>query len=297
MSMKESLVKALIKLIELTVTKLPMDVVEALKKAYAQESSPIAKQIYDAIFLNIEEASKNNIPLCQDTGILMFFVKVGTRSPYIDYVYDAIIEAVREATHTIPLRPNAVDPFTNVNTGDNIGVNVPWIEVELIPRSDLLEVGLYIAGGGSSLPGRAMVFTPIEGYKSLIELVVDTISKYGVNACPPLVVGLGIGATAEIAAILSKRALLRPIGHRHPDKRVKDLEERLLQALNELNIGPQGLGGKVSVLDVHVEYSARHPATFAVGLSISCWALRRGYMKLHANRFYEITSHGLRGWI
>jgi len=288
---KEKLVDIVSRFIARTVIELPVDVVEALRKAYTDESAPFTKRIYEAYFKNLEIAKLKRVPLCQDTGVLMFFVKAGTRSLFLDYINEVLVEATRKATREIPLRPNAVDPFTGVNSGDNTGVNIPFIDVELVPGSDRLEVYLYIAGGGSSLPGASRVFTPAEGFKAAREFIIDTVAKYGPNACPPLIVGMGIGATAEIAALLSKKALLRRIGERNPNPEVARLEEELKRDLNELGIGAQGLGGSVSVLDVFIEYSHRHPATYAVGVSIGCWAHRRGLLIVHPDLRFEMPFH------
>ncbi len=274
-----------------TVAELPADVEEALRSAHMSETIPFTKSIYEAYFKNLEIARSKRVPLCQDTGILMFFVRAGTRSPFLDLVNDVLVEATRKASRDIPLRPNAVNPFTGVNSGDNTGVNTPFIDVELVPGSDRLEIYLYIAGGGSSLPGAAKVFTPGEGLKAAREFIIDTVAKYGPNACPPLLIGVGIGGTAEIAMILSKKALLRRIGNRNPDPMAAKLEEELKRDLNELGIGAQGLGGKVSILDVFVEYAYRHPATYAAGVSIGCWAHRRGLLVVHPDLRFETPYH------
>jgi len=288
---RKKLIEIVSQFISKTVIELPIDVVNALKEAYKNETTPFVRKIYEAYFKNLEIATLKRVPLCQDTGVLMFFVRAGTRSPFLDFVNDVLVEATRRATIETPLRPNAVDPFTEVNSGDNTGVNIPFIDVELMPDSDKLEIYLYIAGGGSSLPGASKVFTPAEGFRVAREFIIDTVARYGPNACPPLVIGIGIGATAEIAAILSKKALLRKIGSRHQNPAVAKLEEELKRDLNELGIGAQGLGGSVSILDVFVEYSYRHPATYAVGVSIGCWAHRRGLLVIYPDLSFEMPFH------
>ncbi len=256
-----------------------------------EEDEPLQKIIYKAMLSNIDEAEKKQVPLCQDTGILMFFVKAGVLSPLIAGLKEKIIEATRKASLETPLRPNAVDPITNNNSGDNTGRYIPWIYWDDILDNDLVEIGLYVAGGGSSFPGRAQVFSPISGWNDLVKYVFNVVTRYGINACPPLIIGIGIGATAEIASILSKKALFRKIGQRHENRKIASIEEILLKKLNELNIGAQGLGGKHGVIDVHIEYSYRHPATFAVGVTISCWALRRGVLVVKGLDNYEFRDH------
>jgi len=288
---KEKLIKVFELFIAKASSELPVDVVNALNQAYEAEVSPFSKSFYEAYFKNLNEAKVYRIPICQDTGSLMFFVKAGTKFPYLNLINEAIVEATRRATRNIPLRPNAVDPFTHVNSGDNTGLYVPFIEVELVPNDDKLQVYIYPAGGGSSLPGTAKVFPPGLGLKAVKELVIETIAKYGPNACPPLIVGIGIAATAEVAALLAKKALLRTIGTRHPNPEAAKFELELKEMLNELNIGVQGVGGKTSVLEVFVEYAYRHPASLAAAVVVGCWAHRRGLLIVYPDLTYEMPLY------
>ncbi len=272
-------------------TRLSIDVREALKKAYRENKDKALDVVYHAMLSNISIAEEKGLPLCQDTGTLMFFIKAGIRSPHIALLKNKIVEAVKIATKTIPLRPNAVNPLTNNNSGNNIGRYVPWIHWDELIDNDVVEIGLYVAGGGSSFPGRAQVFKPLTGWENMVNLVFKVVAEYGVNACPPLVIGIGIGPTMEVAAVLSKKALFRRIGEKHDDERIARLEETLLEKLNKLEIGPQGLRGRNGILDVHIEYGYRHPATFAVGVSISCWALRRGVLVLYPSNEYKFLDY------
>ncbi|ADM27406.1 hydro-lyase, Fe-S type, tartrate/fumarate subfamily, alpha subunit [Ignisphaera aggregans DSM 17230] len=289
---RDRFVDILISFISRVVIELPRDVLEAITKVYSYEDNPLAKEILGMYLKNLDIAKTRRIPLCEDTGILEFFVYVGTRSPYIDIIYDAIIEAVRVATKRIPLRPNAVHPFTYVNSGDNTGSRIPFIHIDLIPGSDILKIWLYVAGGGSSMPTAAKGFPPSEGFKAVRDMAIDVVASYGVNACPPLFIGIGIGPTLDIAAYLSKIALLRRVGERHREQEIARLEEELRRDLNELNIGPQGLGGRVSVIDVFIEYAHRHPASYVGAVTLSCWALRRGLLVVYPDLRYEIPTHG-----
>lgn len=278
--------------IKIVVTSLPSDVMNALEKVCENEEG-VAKYVCDYMLKNVYFASRTHRPLCQDTGILMFFIKTNIKSPHIGDLKEVIIEAVRELSREGILRPNSIDPFTNINTGDNTGRYVPWIEWDL-GNDNVTEITLYVAGGGSSLPARALVVPPIRGLYELVRLVLDTVGTYGLNACPPLIVGVGIGATLEVASTLSKKALLRPIGVRNSNPKVAELERLLLSKLNSLGIGPQGLTGKTFVLDVHIEYGFRHPATFAIAVSLSCWALRRGTLVLYPNGKAYVKTHGVK---
>ncbi len=281
----------LVKFIKVVATKLPDDVLKALREEREAEEDPVAKRFYEMMLDNARYAAEKEIPICQDTGVPFFFIKLGTKSPYLSLIPSIIEESMEMASKEIPLRPNAVDPVTDENLGDNVGPYVPWIEYELLPDSDLTEITLLLSGGGSSLLGRSTTFKPLNGFEEMIDFIVDAVAEYGVNACPPLFIGIGIGATSEIASILAKRALLREIGSRNRNNIIAEIEELLLRRLNELKIGVQGYGAGKSVLDVHIEYSARHPTTFAVGLSVNCWALRKGVVKLYPDGRIELPLY------
>ena len=281
----------LVKFVRVVATRLPDDVLKALRDEGEAGGDPVAKRFYGMMLENARYAAEEEIPICQDTGIPFFFIKLGVRSPYLSLMPSIIEESMEKATDEVPLRPNAVDPVTNENLGDNIGPYIPWIEYELLPDSDLTEIALLLSGGGSSLLGRSTTFKPLNGFEEMMEFIVDAVAEYGVNACPPLFIGIGIGATSEIASALAKKALLRRIGSRNRNVVIAELEELLLRRLNELRIGVQGCGAGRSVLDVHIEYSARHPTTFAVGLSVNCWILRRGIMRLHPDGGVELPLH------
>jgi len=273
---------------------LPDDVLAKLKEMREDESTEFAKIIYNAMFENLELADSLSRPSCQDTGVIQFFVQIGTKFPYIDEMEECLVEAVRKATKDAPLRPNAVEVFDEKNTGNNIGTRVPWIDWELMPGRDDVKVYVYMAGGGCSLPGMATVLMPLEGYEGIIKRVFDQMTSYGINACPPILLGLGIAGSAEVAAKLSKKALLRPIGTRNSNPRGAELEEKLEKGLNEIGIGPGGLTGKNSVMGVHVEQAARHPATLAMGISTACWAHRRASILIRSDLTYDfITSKGV----
>ncbi|MGB9727192.1 MAG: L(+)-tartrate dehydratase subunit alpha [Nitrososphaeria archaeon] len=287
----EDLVNLLSKFIRLVAIRLPDDVYNALKELSSKENSCWGKEVYSIMFDNIRLALEKNVPVCQDTGVLMFFVDAGADFPYLNVLPDAIHAATVRATEEVPLRPNVVEPFIEKNTGNNVGTRLPWIEWNILPDTSYADITLYLAGGGTSLTGQAKVLPPASGFKGVIEFVLEVVSSYGLNACPPFLVGVGLGTTVETAAILSKRALLRPIGSRNADPKAAFLEKILYDKINGLEIGPQGLGGSTTAFAVHVEYSARHPATLAVGVSTGCWAHRRGTIRLKSDLSYELPSY------
>jgi L(+)-tartrate dehydratase alpha subunit len=270
---------------------LPDDVYVKLKELREKENTALARIIYDAMFDDLEMADELDRPCCQDTGIIQYFVQLGTQFPLIDEIEDCLREAVKKATLIAPLRHNAVEVFDEKNTGNNVGTRIPWIDWEIVPNSNAATIYVYMAGGGCSLPGTAKVLMPLEGYEAAVKFVFDQITSYGINACPPLLVGIGIAGSVEVAAKLSKKALLRPIGSRNTNPRAAELESSIETGLNAIKIGPGGLGGESSVMGVHIEQAARHPATIAVGLSTGCWAHRRSIIKINADMGYEIISH------
>lgn len=270
---------------------LPDDVHAKLKELGGKERSALAGIVYDAMFENIKLADELDRPVCQDTGVIQYFVRAGAGFPLIGSMEYCLREAAKRATVIGPLRHNAVEVFDEKNTGNNVGTRIPWIEWEIVPGSDDAGIYVYMAGGGCSLPGIAKVLMPLEGYEGVVKLVFDQVASYGINACPPLLVGIGIAGSAEVASKLSKKALLRPIGSRNSNPRAAELESRIEKGLNDIKIGPGGLCGESSVMGVHIEQAARHPATIAVGLSVGCWAHRRALIKISADMQYEMISH------
>ena len=189
--------------------------------------------IYHTMFDNMQKAIDLNRPACQDTGEIMFFVKVGSRFPLLGELQSILKQAVEEATVKAPLRHNAVEIFDEVNTGKNTGSGVPWVTWDIIPDNDDAEIEVYMAGGGCTLPGRSKVLMPSEGYEGVVKFVFENISTLAVNACPPVLVGVGIATSVETAAVLSRKAILRPIGkmcirdRRKSLKQWQDLTQRI----------------------------------------------------------------------
>ncbi len=279
------------KFIALSATHLPDDVLEKLAECAKTETDPMQKTLYDAYFTNLELAKEKNRPCCQDTGLLHFYIEAGTNFPYLDIVEDALADAVHNATYSVPLRQNTVNYFEERNTGDNTGERIPWIHWDLVPGGDELEIITYFAGGGCCLPGNSKVYKPSDGYASIVQAVFDTVSDLGLNACPPLIVGVGLGTNMENAALLSKKAYLRPLGTKHPHPKGAALEDALLEGLNSMGIGAQGLRGNTAAMEVHIESSGRHTADIAVGVNVACYSHRRGVIKIHNDLSYEVMNY------
>ncbi len=293
--MEENLKQKFIKTVEdftaMTGIYLPDDVEARLREMSQQETIPNAKTMYDCMLEDVSLAKELHRPICQDTGVIQYFVEVGTEFPYQDQIESVLIEAARNATLKTPLRPNVVEPLGEHNTGDNTGYGAPYIEYELVPGSSDLRLRMYMAGGGCSLPGRSKVLMPLEGVDGIKKFVYQTILDWGVNACPPLCVGIGLGTCAATSAMLSKKALLRPIGTHSSYPEVAKLEDEIRDGLNSLGIAPLGFGGSQTVLGVNIEAAAHHPATLGVGISTGCWATRRGDIVIHKDLTSEIKSH------
>lgn len=279
------------KFIALASTRLSDDVIRRLEQMRDAEDSPEQKVIYDSYFENLKQAGLLKKPCCQDTGMLQFYCKAGSGFAHIDIIENVINESLRRATKSVPLRPNAVNFFDNINTGDNTGERCPWIHWEILPDNAELEIILYFSGAGCSLPGQAKVFKPSDGLEAIIPFVFDTVCGPGINACPPLLVGIGLGHNIENAALLSKKACMRILGTTHPHPKGAELEQRLLSGLNSLGMGAQGLRGNQAVLGVHIESSARHTATIACAVNVSCYTLRRGIIKFDNDLNYVLPVY------
>ena len=189
------------------------------------------------------------------------------------------------------MRHNSVETFDEYNTGKNVGKGTPTVFWEIVPGGDSCEIDTYMAGGGCTLPGKAMVLMPGAGYEGVTQFVMDIMTSYGLNACPPLLVGVGVATSVETAALLSKKALMRPLGQHNPNPRAASMEKLLEDGINSIGLGPQGMTGKASVMGVHIENTARHPSAIGVAVSIGCWSHRRGHIIFDKDLNYTITSH------
>ncbi len=280
-------------LLKLAVIRLPSDVKEALQRAYEEETSEAGKVNLKAILTNIEFAEKMNTPICQDTGTIIFYVKAGAQAKGLEKVEAALRSATKRATKEVPLRPNAVDPITRKNSGDNTGRLIPFIHWE-ITDGDSIEITALPKGGGSENVSALGMITPGEGVNGLKKFVIDTVIEAGAKPCPPNTLGVGVGGGADIAMKIAKKALLRPLNQPNPNTDLAKLEKELYEAANSTGIGPMGLGGKFTVLGVNVEYAHRHPASYPVAVAYQCWAARRATACINADGTVEYLTHKVR---
>jgi fumarate hydratase subunit alpha len=269
---------------------LPEDVKQALKKAYAEETSETGKTQLKAILDNIELAEKYQAPVCQDTGTIIFYVKAGAKAKNLDKIEEALINATRRATKEVPLRPNSVDPFTQKNSGDNTGRYIPFLHWEIVP-GDSLELTVMTKGGGAENVCVTGMLVPGEGIKGLKKFVVNAVIKAGAQPCPPNILGVAIGGGSDIAMKIAKKALLKPLNEPNQNPEIAKLEKEIFEAANMTEIGPMGLGGKTTVLGVHVDYAFRHPASFPAAVAFNCWAARRATARINADGTVEYLTH------
>jgi L(+)-tartrate dehydratase alpha subunit len=289
--MVKQMTETMAKYIALVGKQLPDDVEAKLTELRGKETSPLAKTIYDTMFENQRLARELDRPCCQDTGVLQFFVKAGARFPLLGELTQILTQAVIDATIAAPLRHNSVETFDEYNTGKNVGKGTPSVFWDIVPDGETAEIDVYMAGGGCTLPGKAMVLMPGAGYEGVAQFVLDVMTSYGLNACPPLLVGVGVATSVETAALLSKKALMRPVGSRNPNERAAGLEKLLEDGINKIGLGPQGMSGAFSVLGVNIENTARHPSTIGVAVNVGCWSHRRGHINFDGSLKYEITTH------
>ncbi|MBO3801996.1 MAG: fumarate hydratase [Thermoproteota archaeon] len=277
--------------IKVSVTSLPYDVKSKLEEAYEMEEG-LSKIFLKAIIDNVEIANNESRPICQDTGTFSFIVRRGNFEEH--EVKEVIVEALKEASEEIPLRPNAIDFVTRKNLGGNIGRFIPWITWEY-PEDNLLRITVVPKGGGSEVLSLVKILPPVSQEEEIIKIIVDDIFEAWAKPCPPLFLGVGIGPTSETATNVAKRALYeRKIGERHKEEAIASLETKIIERANKLGIGTHGLGGKVSVLDVHLDYASIHPASLVVSVVGSCWALRRAILIVEDSKKAEIVSHNIK---
>jgi fumarate hydratase subunit alpha len=247
------------------------DVLAALRRALASEESPTAKEVLQELIENARIACEEGIAICQDTGLAVVFAELGQDCHVTggDITW-AINQGVKQGYQEGYLRKSACHCFTRQNTGDNTPA---IIHLEIVP-GDRIKIIAAPKGGGSENMSRVMMLTPSVGLEGIKEYIVQRVKEAGANPCPPIIVGVGIGGTFEQAALIAKKALLRPIGSMSPDPEAAAIEEDLLQRINKLGIGPQGYGGRTTALAVHVNMMPCHIASLPVAVNIQCHAHR-----------------------
>lgn len=253
------------------------DVLNKIKEFHSKETSELGKVILEQIIENDEIAMNDNVPMCQDTGLVVVYLEVGTEVKIEGDIYKAINDGVAKGYEEGYLRKSVIrHPLDRVNTKNNTPA---VIHTKLIPNSDKVRIIVVPKGGGAENMSALKMFKPADGVEGIKKFVVDTVKNAGGNPCPPIIVGVGIGGNFERCAELAKEALLRDVNDVNPDPILKNLEEELLELINNTNVGPQGLGGITTALTVKVEAQACHFASLPVAVNLNC----------HASRHKEVT--------
>ena len=255
---------------------IPQDLRDALAEAQRRETSVPGRRVLETIVRNVEVAEQENNIVCQDTGIAVYTCRVGEHFPlHPARIYEALKTGTERATVEHPLRSNAVHTITRENTGPNTGHRLPIVHWEFVADWDGLDVKCIPKGSGSENMSFLKMCVPADGVKGIKQFVLESIVGAGGKPCPPGIVGVGIGGSADYAMYLAKEAIARPVGTTNADPDVAKLERELFDLLNETGVGPMGLGGDVTVLSVHVEHADTHMTLNPVAVNYQCWAARR----------------------
>lgn len=263
----ENITNAIEKLCVESNTILGDDVLNAIRQAHKQENSEVGKEILFQVLENADLARDQKIPLCQDTGLAVVFVELGQDVHLVGGDLEtAINEGVRRGYINGYLRKSSLDPLKRENYGDNTPA---IIHIDIVP-GDRIKLTVATKGFGAENMSQVVLFPPATGIDGIKRFVVERVEKAGANACPPVIVGIGLGGNLEKAALIAKKSLLRPLGVRHSDPEIAQIEEDILREINKLGIGPQGLGGSVTALDVHIETYPTHIGSLPVAVNLQC---------------------------
>jgi tartrate/fumarate subfamily iron-sulfur-dependent hydro-lyase alpha chain len=263
---------------------IPQDLRDALSSARERETSVTGKRVLETIHRNVAIADDEKNLVCQDTGIPVYYCRVGEGFPlHPARIYESLKIGTERATVEHPLRSNTVHTLTRENTGPNVGYRVPIVHWDFVPDWDGLDVKCVPKGSGSENMSFLKMCVPADGVTGIKKFVLESIVGAGGKPCPPGIVGVGIGGSADYAMHLAKEAIARPVDTRNPDPLVAQLEVELYDLLNETGIGPMGLGGDVTVLSVHVEHADTHMTLNPVAVNYQCWAARRATAHIDAD--------------
>ncbi len=261
---------------------LPPDVREALKRAYSKETNSTAREVFKAIFKTIEIADEHKTLICQDTGLPIYMVKIGSEFPWNGYEIKTRLNIGAErATHEFPFRGSSTHPLTRVNPQTSVGEGLPVIYYDFIKDAEYLDILMIPKGSGSENMSKMKMFYPAHGVSALKKFVIDTVFETGANPCPPGIIGVGIGGTADLVMKLAKEAIARPVGQRHHDPEIAEMEVELEEAVNSMGRGPMGLGGDITTLAVHIETAYTHITQNPIAVNTQCWPARRARAKIY----------------
>lgn len=260
---------------------LPEDVINRMKEMRDQETSQLARFQLDKLLENAEVAKKRGGPICQDTGLSSFKIKVGAQAEVAGDIVKALAEGTARGTAKLPAIPHSVHPITRENTGTGTGWKVPLISWDFVPDCDYVEIVARPIGGGGDLCSAIKMFTGSTSFTEVKKFILDTVVEAGCKPCPPMIIGVGLGGMFETVNQLAKEAYSRPLTERNKDKVVAEVEEELFELVNSLGIGPMGLGGRTTCLAVNIEYGNTATYIMPVAVKIGCWDVHRKIARLH----------------
>jgi fumarate hydratase subunit alpha len=282
------------KLLKRASIELPPEVETALQKAYERESNGTAKTYFRAILEDLRVAKEKRVPICQDTGVPMFYITLGSNVAVEGDLRGAVERATARTTRDTPLRQQVTHPLTKENPGTNVGWMMPPIFLDYEYAADYIDVMAVPKGGGAELKGSCVV--PIPGApreETIMKVVIDSVATAGGEMCTPVVVGVAVGGLGlDYTQALARKALYRsPLNSRHPDPKIAELEEKLYQAVNKLGIGPLGVGGDTSCLGLHMEIAGTHSAMFPISVAFYCWAARHSRARIYRGGRVQYITH------
>jgi tartrate/fumarate subfamily iron-sulfur-dependent hydro-lyase alpha chain len=271
-----------------SLTDLPPDVRRAVDAAFAAEDGRDARKMLRILQHAVETSDRTDLIVCQDTGIPIFFVGIGTAFDVNGHrLIEALGRGIELATRRYHLRSSIVHPITRENRQTSTGREIPVVHLEFLDGADYLDLQLLPKGSGSENMSFVKMLTPADGVSGVKRFVLDSVVQAGANPCPPTIVGVGIGGSFDKCAELAKRAIKRPVGEPHAEPEIAALERELLEAINLTGIGPQGLGGRTTALAVHIEYAWTHITMNPVAVNLQCWRGERARARLGADGSVE----------
>jgi tartrate/fumarate subfamily iron-sulfur-dependent hydro-lyase alpha chain len=280
----ETIAEVSAELYKRSLTDLPPDVRRAVDDAFGAEEGRQARMMLRIIQRAVETSDRTDLIVCQDTGIPVYFVGIGTEFAVNGHrLIEALGQGIELATRRHNLRSSIVHPITRENRQTSTGREIPVVHVEFLDGADYLDLQLLPKGSGSENMSFVKMLTPADGLAGVKRFVLDCVVQAGANPCPPTIVGVGIGGSFDKCAELAKRAIKRPVGAPHPEPEIAALERELLEAINLTGIGPQGLGGKTTALAVHIEYAWTHITMNPVAVNLQCWRGERARARIGAD--------------
>jgi fumarate hydratase subunit alpha/L(+)-tartrate dehydratase alpha subunit len=269
--------------------EIPPDIVEAIRQAAQRETKEVGRRIFSHYLKSIDLGRSQNMIVCQDTGIPIYWVEIGGNLRMDGArLTQAIIKGTERATREHPLRSSIVSPITRENRQTSTGERIPIIHYDFVPDSDVLDILFMPKGSGSENMSFMKMLVPADGVAGIKRFVLEQVIGAGAKPCPPTIVGVGIGGSSDLCMTLAKKATLRPLGIRNPDPQLAALEEELLAAINQTGIGPQGLGGDTTALAVHIESAWTHITCNPVAVNLQCWRAERRRAKLWTDGKVEV---------